>query len=80
MNHTSKPHWTIPLCSACCLALASAGAEPLPQSSLAGEEAEALLEQRRRAVRVLNRDDALMQQAMDIMEDAQRIAGEESSR
>jgi len=78
MNPTSKPHWTLPLCSACCLALASAGAEPLPQSALAGEEAEALIEQRRRAVRALNRDDTLMQQAMDIMEDAERIAGEES--
>jgi len=80
MNHKSKTHWTLPLCSACCLALATAGAEPLPQSPLAGEEAQALLEQRRRAVRDLNRDDALMQQAGEIMEDAQRIAGEEISQ
>jgi len=81
MNHTSKTHWTLPLCSACCLALATAGAEPLPQSSaLAGEEAEALLEQRRRAIRDLNRDDALIRQATSIMESAEAIVGDPHTR
>jgi len=71
---------TFPLCAACALTLATAGAEPLPQSStLAGEEAESLLEQRRQAIQAHNRDDALMQQALGIMDNPEAIVGDQDS-